>query len=142
LPGEWTPHRGNIGRVLPRIVIDHCVIAVSDWERSNDFYRDVLGAQVDQQDDRFGHYRFGDWQLNVHGPGFSGLNATRPVEPGNSDLCFVWPGPIEQAADHLRLHGVEIVAGPVEMDSGAGGPGRHVYFRDPDGSLLEFVSYG
>jgi catechol 2,3-dioxygenase-like lactoylglutathione lyase family enzyme len=45
--------------VLPRVVFDHCVIAVSDWERSNNFYRDVLGAQVDQKDDRFGHCRFG-----------------------------------------------------------------------------------
>jgi catechol 2,3-dioxygenase-like lactoylglutathione lyase family enzyme len=33
-------------------VIDHCVIAVSVWERSNNFYRDVLGARVDQKDDR------------------------------------------------------------------------------------------
>jgi catechol 2,3-dioxygenase-like lactoylglutathione lyase family enzyme len=136
-----TLNGGNIGCVLPRIVIDHCVIAVSNWERSNDFYRDVLGAQVDQQDDRFGHYRFGDWQLNVHGPGFAGLNAAEPVEPGNSDLCFVWPGPIEEAVEHLRLRGVEIVVGPLDKDSGAGGPGHHVYFRDPDGSLLEFVSY-
>ena len=123
------------------IVIDHCVIAVSDWERSNAFYRDVLGAGIDQKDARFGHYRFGDWQLNVHGPGFAGLNADKPVEPGNSDLCFVWPGPIEDAVAHLAQHGVAIVAGPKESESGAGGRGRHVYFRDPDGSLLEFVSY-
>jgi catechol 2,3-dioxygenase-like lactoylglutathione lyase family enzyme len=69
------------------------------------------------------------------------LNAAKPVEPGNSDLCFVWPGPIEKAVDHLTHRGVEIVAGPVDGDSGAGGRGRHLYFRDPDGSLLEFVSY-
>ena len=81
------------------------------------------------------------WQLNVHGSGFAGLNADKPVEPGNSDLCFVWPGPIEEAVEHLDRHGVAIVAGPLEGNSGASGPGRHVYFRDPDGSLLEFVSY-
>lgn len=127
--------------MLPLLAIDHCVIAVSEWERSNSFFRDVLGAQVDQKDDRFGHYRFGDWQLNVHGPGFAGLNARKPVEPGNSDLCFVWAGPIEQAVEHLVRHGVEIIAGPLGSDSGAGGGGRHVYFHDPDGSLLEFVSY-
>ena len=127
--------------VLPRIVIDHCVIAVSDWERSNAFYRDVLGAEVDQKDKWFGHYRFGEWQLNVHGPGFAGLNAEKPVEPGNSDLCFVWPGPIEEAVEHLGRCSVEIVAGPLDGDSGASGRGRHIYFRDPDGSLLEFVSY-
>ena len=117
------------------------VIAISDWERSNAFYRDVLGAEIDQRDAWFGHYRFGDWQLNVHGPGFEGLNAAKPVEPGNSDLCLVWPSAIEEAIAHLERHGVTIEAGPVESSSGARGHGRHVYFRDPDGSLLEFVSY-
>lgn len=126
---------------VPRLVLDHCVIAVSDWERSNDFYRDVLGADVAMRSDVFAHYRFGGWQLNVHGPGFEGLNAATPVAPGNSDLCFVWPGPIEEAVEHLRRRGVELEAGPLESDSGAGGRGRHVYFRDPDGSLLELVSY-
>jgi catechol 2,3-dioxygenase-like lactoylglutathione lyase family enzyme len=117
------------------------VIAVSEWERSNAFYRDVLGAEVEQRDEWFGHYRFGDWQLNVHGPGFTGLNAAKPVEPGNSDLCFVWAGPIEDAIAHLEERGVTIEAGPLESTSGARRSGRHVYFRDPDGSLLEFVSY-
>jgi catechol 2,3-dioxygenase-like lactoylglutathione lyase family enzyme len=129
--------RSPVGALL---AIDHCVIAVSEWERSNRFYRNVLGAEIDQKDEHFAHYRFGTWQLNVHGPGFEGLNAERPVEPGNSDLCFVWRGPIEAAAEHLRVHGVEVI-GPLDGDSGARGPGRHVYFRDPDGSLLEFVSY-
>ena len=63
------------------------------------------------------------------------------MAPGNSDLCFVWPGPIEEAIAHLERHEVAIEAGPLETSSGAGGEGRHVYFRDPDGSLLEFVSY-
>jgi catechol 2,3-dioxygenase-like lactoylglutathione lyase family enzyme len=127
--------------VVPRLVIDHCVIAVSDWERSNAFYRNVLGAEIDQRDESFGHYRFGSWQLNVHGPGFAGLNAQKPVEPGGSDLCFVWPGPIEEAVEHLSRKGITVVAGPIESNSGASGGGQHVYFRDPDGSLLEFVSY-
>lgn len=120
--------------------IDHCVIAVSDWERSNAFYRDVLGAEVEQRDAWSARYRFGDWQLNVHGPGFEGLNAATPVEPGNSDLCFVWPGTIEDAVVHLTEHGVAVEYGPAETASTVN-PGRHVYFRDPDGSLLEFVSY-
>lgn len=134
------PSSEDTGDAL-RLTIDHCVIAVSDWGRSNRFYGDVLGAAVHQRDRWFGHYRFGDWQLNVHGPGFEGINAAQPVAPGNSDLCFVWPGPIEDAVAHLERHGVAIEAGPLEGMSGAGGEGRHVYFRDPDGSLLEFVSY-
>jgi len=41
------------------------VIAVSDRRRSNDFYKRVLGAEIDQKDEQFGHYRFDDWQLNI-----------------------------------------------------------------------------
>ena len=120
---------------------DHCVIAVSDWERSDAFYRDVLGAEIPPHDEWWGEYRFGDWKLSVHGPGFAGLNARLPVEPGNSDLCFVWHSAIEEAIQHLRTHGVEIEAGPLQRDAGERGVGTHVYFRDPDGSLLELIAY-
>jgi catechol 2,3-dioxygenase-like lactoylglutathione lyase family enzyme len=122
------------------VKLDHVVIAVSDWERSNAFYRDVLGAEIIQSGEWFGSYVFGDWHLNVHGPGFEGLNARVPVQPGNSDLCFVWPGPIEEAIAHLERHGVAIEAGP-RSGEGARGQVTSVYFRDPDGSLLEFTSY-
>ena len=63
------------------------------------------------------------------------------VRPGNSDLCFEWKGPIGDAVDHLRRCKVAIERGPIER-FGARGPGTSVYFRDPDGSLLEFISYG
>ena len=123
------------------IGFDHCVIAVTDWERSDAFYARVLGAEIPPHDELRAEYRFGEWKLNVHGPGFEGLNARLPVEPGNSDLCFVWPGAVDEAVEHLRRHGVAIEAGPFERDAGARGVGTHVYFRDPDGSLLEFVTY-
>jgi len=123
------------------VQLDHCVIAVSDWDSSNRFYADVLGAELlELEKGRFA-YRFGDQQLNVHGPGSTPYpRAADPVRPGNSDLCFRWPGPIEAAAAHLAAHGVEIEEGPVERQ-GARGRGRSVYFRDPDGSLLELISY-
>ena len=123
--------------------LDHCVIAVSDWETSNAFYRDVVGAEIlDVGSGRFA-YRVGDTQLNVHGPGVDvgSLVARLPVQPGNSDLCFVWPGPIGDAVAHLETHDVEVESGPRDT-FGAGGRGTSVYFRDPDGSLLEFISYG
>src|SRR5207237_9673327 len=86
-------------------------------------------------------YRFGGQQLNVHGPGSTpSPRAADPVHPGNSDLCFVWEGPIEAAVAHLREGGVAIQEGPVER-TGAHGRGPSVYFRDPDGSLLELISY-
>ncbi len=125
---------------MPDVKLDHCVIHVSDWERSNAFYRDVLGAELVRAGAGWS-YRFGPQQLNVHGPGVEAEPVARvPVPPGGSDLCFEWSGPIREAREHLESHGVEVESGPVER-RGAGGPGISVYFRDPDGSLLEFISY-
>jgi catechol 2,3-dioxygenase-like lactoylglutathione lyase family enzyme len=116
------------------------VVHVSDWERSNIFYRDVLGAELVRRPQGWA-YRFGAVQLNLHGPGFHPAEVARlPVQPGNSDLCFQWNGPIADAIGHLERCRVPIHAGPIER-FGAQGAGTSVYFRDPDGSLLEFISY-
>jgi catechol 2,3-dioxygenase-like lactoylglutathione lyase family enzyme len=126
--------------LVTQLRLDHVVIAVSNWERSNSFYADVLGAEVVPRGRTFA-YRFGAQQLNVHGPDGDPYPVARvPVEPGNSDLCFEWHGPITEALTHLREHGVEVEEGPVERP-GAKGTGSSVYFRDPDGALLEFISY-
>ena len=120
--------------------LDHVVIAVSDLERSNAFYRDVLGAEIVEIDGRVA-YRVGGQQLNVHGHGTRPAMVARiPVAPGNSDLCFEWDGAIEEALEHLRARGVRVEAGPMTR-GGAKGRGTSVYFRDPDGTLLELISY-
>ncbi|SEM78503.1 Catechol 2,3-dioxygenase [Methylobacterium sp. UNC300MFChir4.1] len=124
----------------PAIHLDHCVIHVSDWARSNAFYRDVVGAEILERGPGFA-YRFGGVQLNCHGPGVEPVPvAAKPVQPGNSDLCFRWSGAIETAIAHLEAAGVPVELGPVERH-GAAGAGISVYFRDPDGSLLEFITY-
>ncbi len=123
------------------VKFDHCVIHISDWDRSNPFYRDVLGAELVKRGERGWAYRFGDVQLNLHGPGVIADPIARiPVAPGNSDICFEWQGPIDDAVAHLSRCGVMIELGPVARN-GARGRGISVYFRDPDGSLLEFMSY-
>jgi catechol 2,3-dioxygenase-like lactoylglutathione lyase family enzyme len=102
--------------------LDHVVIAVSEWGRSNAFYRDVLGAEVLELDYGRYAYRLPDGrQLNVHGPGATPHpRALDPVRPG--------------------VHGVEVELGPVARTVSRG-RGTSVYFRDPDGSLLELIVY-
>ena len=122
--------------------LDHVIIAVSDWDRSTAFYRDVLGAEVVERGNGRVCFRLGETQLNVHGPGFFPTSnvARLPVGPGNSDICFRWDGPITGAVAHLKRCGVEVETGPVDRP-GAAGEETSVYFRDPDGSLLELISY-
>jgi catechol 2,3-dioxygenase-like lactoylglutathione lyase family enzyme len=83
------------------VTFDRCVIAVSDWERSNAFFR--------------------------------------------------WEGPISEAVAHLESRGVAVELGPLPRPEGSSplrserhgalGAGTSVYFRDPDGSLMEFITY-
>ena len=125
---------------MPFTKLDHCVIHVSDWKRSNAFYRDVLGTELVKVGPGWS-YRFGETQLNCHGPEVHATPVARlPVRPGGSDLCFIWPGPIHEAVTHLQDHGVPVELGPVTR-FGSRGQGLSVYFRDPDGSLMEFISY-
>lgn len=126
---------------MARVTLDHCVIHVSNWERSHAFYRDVMGADIVSRGVSGWAYRFGGIQLNCHGPGaVAGPLARVPVPPGGSDLCFEWDGTVDEVVAHLRAHGVDIELGPVARD-GVRGTGTSVYFRDPDGSLLEFIVY-
>ena len=125
--------------MLP-VTFDHCVIHVTEWEHSNAFYATVLGAELIARPVGYA-YRFGDRQLNVHGPGVTPAEVARlPVAPGNSDLCFEWSGQIADAVAHLKAYGVAIERGPLQR-FGAQGERTSVYFRDPDGSLMEFISY-
>jgi len=134
---------------MERIGFDHAILHVADWERSNAFYTDVLGAELVENPEAAGNplggwaYRFGDQQLNVHGPWPGKTEPCCPPEqrvPGRSDLCFVWPGPIDEAVEHLARLRVSVEEGPVER-FGAQGTGESVYIRDPDGSLIELISY-
>lgn len=120
--------------------LDHCVIHVSDWEKARDFYTRVIGAEAIPTGAGWA-FRLGEQQLNTHGPGKLAEPLARvPVMPGNSDLCFRWHGPIDGALQHLERQGVAVELGPVGRNGGRG-PGMSVYFRDPDGSLMEFISY-
>jgi catechol 2,3-dioxygenase-like lactoylglutathione lyase family enzyme len=133
------------GRTKGRVRLDHCVIASTDLDRTNAFYAQVFGAEIESPMPDFRQYRIGDQMLNVHGPGLAAvapaeLLAKVPVGPGGSDLCFEGRGSMLELEDHLQACSVVPTVGPIAR-AGARGDGISLYFRDPDGSLLEFIVY-
>ena len=66
-------------------------------------------------------------------------HAHLPV-PGALDLCFISSLPLDTVIDKLRAANVKIIEGPVRK-TGAQGPIRSVYVRDPDLNLVEISVY-
>jgi catechol 2,3-dioxygenase-like lactoylglutathione lyase family enzyme len=120
--------------------LDHLVLTVASIEASCEFYQRVLGMKTVT----FGQGRkalaFGSQKINLHlaGREFE-PHADRPV-PGSADVCFITLMPLEDAMAHVRAQGVEIILGPVDR-TGATGPMRSFYFRDPDSNLIEISNY-
>ena len=84
---------------------------------------------------------FGDQKLNLHQAGREfEPKAARP-SPGAVDICFTTSVPLDQVAAHLRACAVPIELGPVDK-TGARGSLRSLYFRDPDGNLIEVSNEG
>lgn len=122
--------------------IDHLVLTVKDMEATCEFYRRVLGMTAVT----FGEGRkalvFGDQKINLHQAGAEfEPKAARPT-PGSADLCLIAKAPsMDRVTAHLRSVGIGIEEGPVAR-TGAMGPITSVYFRDPDGNLIEVSRYG
>ncbi|MGH8014496.1 MAG: VOC family protein [Candidatus Binataceae bacterium] len=128
------------------IEFDHVAMPVGDIERAVEFYQRVLGAKtLGLEKWRAGKalvvsVSFGRQKFNLHPPDNTiTLKAAHPMI-GGGDYCFVWPGTIATAVEHLKRHKIAIIEGPV-MRLGGRGKGTSVYFRDPDGNLLELISY-
>jgi catechol 2,3-dioxygenase-like lactoylglutathione lyase family enzyme len=120
--------------------LDHLVLTVASIGASCAFYERVLGMTIVT----FGQGRkalsFGSQKINLHLAGKEFVpHAQRPM-PGSADLCFITATPLDAAMAHVRRQGVEILEGPVDR-TGATGPMRSFYFRDPDSNLIEVSNY-
>ncbi|MBB6185349.1 VOC family protein [Oleiagrimonas soli] len=120
--------------------LDHLVIAVTDVETSMAFYQRVLGMRRIE----FGAGRlalgFGDQKINVKPwtPALADLpcEAARPT-PGSADLCLITTTPIATVMQHLARCGVPLDGPAPVQRTGARARLLSVYFRDPDGNLIE-----
>lgn len=115
--------------------VDHLVLTVADIDATVEFYE-----RLGMRREIFGEGRvalhFGDQKLNLHLAGAEIAPHAREPTPGSADLCFLIDGRLSDLEATLAEAGLPIELGPVDR-TGAQGPIRSLYLRDPDGNLVE-----
>jgi catechol 2,3-dioxygenase-like lactoylglutathione lyase family enzyme len=116
--------------------LDHIVLTTARTGECIDFYTRVLGMKLE----RFGEGRmalkFGGQKINLHERGKEFEPKAMVALPGTLDICFIAAVPLKEVIARLAACNVPIIEGPVAK-TGALGPIRSVYVRDPDGNLVE-----
>ncbi len=120
--------------------IDHFVIPCSDVETICDFYVRVLNMRrID-----FGSGRvalgFGKQKINLQPAGWEEVMRAQNHIEGTADFCLITETPMAEVLAHLEVCGIALEAEP-SIRNGAVGPINSVYFRDPDGNLVEVSNF-
>ncbi|UCI25173.1 VOC family protein [Mesorhizobium sp. B2-8-5] len=120
--------------------IDHFVLTVHSVKASCEFYERVLGMRRLDESNRPTALLFGAQKINLHEVGRTFEPKAKTPTPGSGDFCLVAAVPLAEVQASLEANGVAIEVGPVGR-TGARGPMMSVYFRDPDGNLVEVSEY-
>lgn len=125
--------RASSGPASPRPIevsaVDHLALRVSDVERSTRFYAEHFGATVRSRSSSAVFMNLGAQWIALFGPGAASTGFA-PTPPGLDHISFQ-PTSVrgfEERMQALREHGLDPASPP--------GSGR-VYFRDPDGVILQ-----
>nr|WP_300309144.1 VOC family protein [Halomonas sp.] len=116
--------------------LDHLVLTTSNEEACIRFYVEMLGMSLETFGEGRKAFRFGHQKINLHLKGMEFEPKAHTPVPGALDLCFIARCPLDEVIQSLHEKGAEIVEGPV-MRTGATGPIRSIYLRDPDLNLVE-----
>jgi catechol 2,3-dioxygenase-like lactoylglutathione lyase family enzyme len=120
--------------------IDHFVLTVADLAATQRWYCDGLGMELVAFGDGRHALAFGRQKINLHIRGRElEPKATTPM-PGSGDFCLISDQPLEDWMAHFSRLGIELLL-PPSPRTGATGPIRSIYLRDPDGNLIEIANY-
>ena len=115
--------------------LDHLVLTVADLEATVAFY-ERLGMRREAFEDGRIALRFGEQKINLHQAGRPIQPHARRPTPGSADVCLLVDGTLDAVERELEAAGVVFELGPVPR-TGATGPIRSLYLRDPDDNLVE-----
>jgi catechol 2,3-dioxygenase-like lactoylglutathione lyase family enzyme len=118
--------------------LDHLVLTVRDLAATLRFYVDGLGMRLVTFDQGRHALHFGSHKVNLHVAGHEFEPKAAHPTPGSADLCFLTERPLAEVSRRLAALGHPVIEGP-GVRTGATGPIRSIYFRDPDGNLIEIA---
>jgi catechol 2,3-dioxygenase-like lactoylglutathione lyase family enzyme len=123
--------------------IDHVVLTTRDKAACIRFYTEILGMKLvtfrTPTEERIA-FGFGSQKINLHEWGREFEPRAHVAAPGTLDLCFIASVPLDDVVRKLNAAKITIEQGPVKK-TGALGPIRSVYVRDPDLNLVEISVY-
>jgi len=123
--------------------VDHIVLTTQHKDACIRFYTEVLGMKLEKfrtpTEERLALV-FGTQKINLHVWGSEFTPRAHVAVPGSLDLCFIASVPLGKVMETLKAKSIPILEGPV-MKTGAQGPIRSVYVRDPDLNLVEISVY-
>jgi catechol 2,3-dioxygenase-like lactoylglutathione lyase family enzyme len=115
--------------------VDYTVIFVRDMSAMRRFYESVLQFPLTRElSAGWIEYRIGSNTLALARPGRTAKDAPVPQGSASLQLAFkVAAGDVDRCAEELKRHGVDLLEPPTNQPFGH----RTLFFRDPDGNLLE-----
>jgi catechol 2,3-dioxygenase-like lactoylglutathione lyase family enzyme len=120
--------------------VDHIVLTATDPQATIHFYTEVMGMHLEQFGEGRVAFTFGNQKINMHVRGHEIEPKAHVPAPGSLDLCVIASVPLDQVIAHLKAVNWPLVDGPIAR-TGARGPIRSVYLRDPDLNLIEISEY-
>jgi catechol 2,3-dioxygenase-like lactoylglutathione lyase family enzyme len=128
-------HRNTNSAFTTIRAIDYTVIFVRDMTAMRRFYEDVLGFAVARElSPGWIEYQLGGNTLALARPSRTATDAPTPQGSASLQLAFrVSAHEVDACADELLSKGVALLSPPTDQPFGH----RTLFFRDPDGNLLE-----
>jgi|SRR4051794_17875026 catechol 2,3-dioxygenase-like lactoylglutathione lyase family enzyme len=130
---ERKPYSGSAFQSIRSI--DYTVIFVRDMAAMRRFYENVLAFPLSRElSPGWIEYRVGDNTLALARPSLTASDVPTPNTSASLQLAFrVSRAEVDQCADELVRRGIKLLSPPTDQPFGH----RTLFFRDPDGNLLE-----
>ena len=125
--------------------LQHVGLIVRDVDRSRRFYSGALGLEEVPRPSNFrfegAWFRFGGTEIHLlaeaHTTGGAGQDAGPGMARGMTHHLACEVDDLQAACSRLAAHGIALEGGPMPRGDGV----TQVFFRDPDGHVLELFQW-